>query len=344
MHEDFKIKQGISVVRIFLNMFGFNLEKINKYSNSFNLKIFNQLMLEVGNVYFDNGIINIDAKYRSGLLRASYALPKKLSFIDNEGETGLTAYFSQYTNKVNFEINLNDAVKINGEILLICSIDSEFGIKCTCHPVLRYKNADGENIFLKMLRDGAMFSVISTDNEYNEKLEIRPWENSNSYILHDIEKCIYDKNNFPHSYRKFSGIFNGADVGEHKDYFHVFLEEKKGGKTVNYYNDYILKELNNKGNIKIEQIGTLMKNLDQSNFQVIQKIRKKLVIDGVSLLDNFIGICYDNFTDNDLKFLLNLERKKMAYQNQLGNLINTFFEIGRESCILPLSLQKKLLK
>ena len=70
----------------------------------------------------------------------------------------------------------------------------------------------------------------------------------------------------------------------------------------------------------------------------IQELKETLKIDNVSLLDNLISVCYDNYTDKELYALLGIIRKKMEYQNKATCLIDSYYGIDNEHNILQLKL------
>ena len=79
-----------------------------------------------------------------------------------------------------------------------------------------------------------------------------------------------------------------------------------------------------------------MQKLDNDMLGKIQLLRQILTIDGVSILDNLISICYDNYTDEELVALLGTKRPAVVYQNGAENLTNSYFGIGTKNKFLSL--------
>ncbi len=87
-----------------------------------------------------------------------------------------------------------------------------------------------------------------------------------------------------------------------------------------------------------------MRQLDPAMFRKIEKLRQVLFIDDISLLDNLISVCYDNYTDEELSSILGVKRQPMNYQDGSNSLINSYFGIDKNSYFFPPEVQKKLLK
>lgn len=338
------LEQNLCAARIFLNMFGFVLENSNDVNEFSKIKIFNKRMSEVGYLYFDNGKVVISAEYDNATLKADYGMPKVTSFVDVECKTADFALFGEWVSTINFEISGNDTNEFKGEILIDSSIDTEFGVNCICHPLISCSIPDKGEFTMKILRNGLMFGLDIKTNDSRERIEVNPWDDLNGFFLHDIKRGIISEEKYLYLYRRYAGVFNGAEKGEKKDKLHVFLKEKNQGEVTDYYNEFIQKVGKDDSRKSLIQKGSLMKQLDASAFQRIEELRKILVVDDVSLLDNFISVCYDSYTDDEIEALLGMKRERMQYQDGAGKLINSYFGIGNKNIFLPPEEQKKLLK
>lgn len=325
-------EQNLCAARVFLNTFGFILEDCKNITKS--LKIFNKNMDEVGNLRFDNNETVIIAKYNNATLRANYETPKVFSFIDVETKNIPFALYGEWQNKIKFEINHNP--KIAGEFLITCSIDTEFGIKCKCHPLINCDVFNNDKLILEILRNGLIFGLEIKNNNSHEIINISPWDNLNGYIKHVISSGKYDASKYQHEYKKYAGVF-AAGIGD-EDKLHVFLSETEWDKQITFKNLFPLKLGTNNSEDLIIQKGKLMKDLDPDMFKKIQELKETLKIDNVSLLDNLISVCYDNYTDKELYALLGIIRKKMEYQNKATCLIDSYYGINNEHNILQLKL------
>lgn len=79
---------------------------------------------------------------------------------------------------------------------------------------------------------------------------------------------------------------------------------------INYHDEDIPKINNDDSSESLIQKGLLMQKLDNSLIEKINELRKLLSINNISLLDNLISICYDDYTNEELSALLGVERKK----------------------------------
>lgn len=332
--------QSISAARIFLNTFGFVLENVKSVDEFSRIKIFDKNVSEVGNLYFDSGKVVINTLYNNGdKLEASYDIPKIFGIVDIESNGAL---FGSWNSKINYQVQRQNGLKITGEFLVDASVDSEFGIKCLVHPILNCEVPGKGKINLKILRDGSTFCLEIKSDESYEIIDVRPWDNWNGYIRHDLKKGKYDEEKHAYSYRWYAGVFS-AGSNENKNKLHVFLNEEEYGKELSYRNEFPLKDGKDNTRECLLQKGKLMKEIDPSMYKKIKELRKILLVDDISLLDNLVSVCYDSYTDEALEALLGVERQKMKYQDGTDNLIKSYFGTGENSQFLSLEEQKRLL-
>lgn len=333
------LEQNICGARIFLNTFGLILEDVNSVNEFSKVKIFDNNMNEVGQLYFDNGKVIMEANYNDSILEANFDIAKMQGFVDIECDNAL---FGQWSNKIDFKVQKQNDIKLSGEFLIGSSADSEFGINCLCHPLIKCEFGNKGEIELKILRDGRTFGLYINSEKYNETIDIMPWDDLNGFIKHVISYGGYDQKKYKHKYRKYMGIFDAGN--SNRDKLHVFLSETKLDKQISYKNEYPVKDGDDNSKSLVIQKGMLMKELDPDMFEKIKNLREVFSIGNVSLLDNLMSVCYDNYTDEELYALLGLTRQKMNYQNGDDNLVNAYFGIGKNNTFFPLESQKRLLK
>lgn len=335
------LEQNTCAARIFLNTFGLTLENVSDVNEFSKIKIFDKAMNEVGELHFDNGRVIMSANYNNSMLDASFDIAKMLGFVDIECGNAL---FGQWSSKIAFQVQKQDSVKLSGEFLIGSSADSEFGVSCLCHPLIYCEVPERGNIILKILRDGSTFSLEIVAGENYEVIDVRPWDRLNGFLLHDIKKGKYDEEKHAYPYRRYAGIFNGAERGENKDKLHVFLNEEEYRNQLAFRNEFPPKAGDDNSKETLLQKGRLMQDLDPDMFERIKRLREVLSIGDVSLLDNLISVCYDSYTDEELSALLGLNRQRMNYQNGADNLVKSYYGIGISNCFFPLEIQKRLLK
>lgn len=348
------LMQNICAGRIFLNTFGFILENVNDVNEFSILKIYDKNMNEVGKLYFNNGKVIINTKYEDCILDANYDISKMYGFIDEESNTfklvigsfmkpGVKA-FIEWKTSIDFKITSNDNT-YSGNFFINNSMDTEFGIDCTCHVLMNCEIPEIKEMTLKVMEDGEVFGVNMRYDDIKEKIAIMPSDWLNGFIRHDIKKGEWNNEISSYPYRMYAGIFNGAEVGENKDKLHVFLKENKNENTITYHNEMIPKISVEENSVEsIIQKGLLMKKLDPKMFDKIKLLKELLLIGDISILDNLFSVCYDSYSDEELEALLGIKRNKMIYQNGADNLIESYFGIGTESQFLSIEQQKKLLK
>ena len=333
------ISQSTCAARIFLNAFGLILEDFENIDEFSKLKVFDKNKCKVGALHFDNGKVIIAVKSNNYVLDAHYDIAKVSGFIDYESNE---AIFCDWYNKIIFEMQNSKNIILYGEFLIDCSIDSELGLKCLCHPLINCIPLQKGDLSIKILRDGQTFGVDIHEGDYKEHIRITPWDSLNGYICHDLQKGEFDKQICKYPYRLYAGIFYGGRSNEDK--LHVFLNENKGKDVLSHQNGWVEQVDNPKSSAGLIQKGQLMKKIDPSMYEKIGDLRALLVIDDTFLLDNLFGICYDSYTDEELDALLGIKRNKFKYQDGSSSLIDSYFRIGNKSSFLSIEEQKRLLR
>lgn len=338
------LKQNTCAARIFLNTFGLTLGNVDDVNELSKIKIFDKTMNEVGELHFDNGKVIMSANYNNSTLEANFDLAKMTGFVDPECKSAPFALFSEWYSKIAFQLKKGHTQTIDGEFIISSTVDSEYGINCICRPLINCTILGGDKVTLRILRDGRTLGLVISSGEYNETIDVMPWDELNGFIKHIITNGKYDQKTYTHEYKRYAGVFNGAERGENKDKLHVFLSEEEHNTQLAYYNEFVPKVGKDNSKETLLQKGNLMQQLDPSMYKKIEELRKILSIGDVSLLDNIVSVCYDSYTDEDIKALLGINRQRMNYQNGANSLINSYYEIGISNCFFPLEKQKRLLK
>ena len=336
--------QNICAARIFLNTFGLILEDVIEVNEFSKIKILDQNRNAVGELHFCDGKVILSANYNDSVLEASYDIAEITGFVGIENNKSAPALFGQWVSKIIFSVKKENLVNLSGEFLLDCSADSEFGVTCWCHTLINCEVSDKGKVILKNQNDGRTFGLEISFGDYNEAIDIMPWDEMNGFIKHVITKGEYDKETYSYPYKRYAGIFSAGRIEERKEQLHVFLSERELKKELSLYNDWPTKVGADNSKELLIQKGILMKQLDSDMYSRIKELRELLFIGDVSLLDNLINVCYDSYSDEEIYALLGLQRQKMNYQDGADNLRNSYFGIGRNSYFLPLEEQKKLLK
>lgn len=334
------LEQNACAARIFLNTFGLTLENVSDINQFSKIKIFDKSMHEVGELRFENGKVIMSANYNDCMLNANFDLAKMSGFVDQECKSAPFALFGQWSSKIIFQVQKPNHIKLSGEFLVSNSVDTEFGVSCSCHPLINYEVPEIGNIILKILRNGSTFQLDIGASENHEVIDIRPWDELNGFFLHDIKEGKYDKEKHAYPYRKRVGIFNAAE----RDKLRIFLSEKEYHNQRAFKNEFSPKAGDDNSKETLLQKGKLMQDLDPDLFEKIKKSREVLSIGEVPLLDNLVSVCYDSYTDEEISTLLGISRQKMKYQNGANSLVNSYYGIGISNCFFPPEAQKRSLK
>ncbi len=313
-------EQNIRSVVVFLNTFGLMLEEKDTIPNGEVLKIYNKDK-EVGNVSINEDQFLIETASNFGYLTASCNVTKFSGFIDEECNK---AVFAQWMNEISYTIEQENQVKMEGSFNVICTADSEFGIKCLCHPMFKYYGSDDSLIEVKMQKDDSLFIFKYQKDEIEEDIDFNLFNRYLGYFRHTISKgkyengkgwpyiehyCVCDKSEKDNHLLIAKGY-----ITEYEDYIkYNCLEVEKVSKTDE---DQLLKQ-------KID----LIQLVGQPAFQRIQSLVNFFKSEEVSLIDNFINVSMTFYTDEEIKGLLGINRQKMTFQNGENNLKDAYFGI-----------------
>ena len=313
------LSQNTCAARIFLNTFGLVLENALDINELSKIKIFDKKMNAVGELHLDNGKVVIIANYNNCILEANYDISRAFGFVDFEDNNAL---FGQWSSVINFKVQ-SENKNLSGEFLIGCSADSEFGNKCLCHPLIKCEVPNKGEFIIKILRDCRTFGLDISLENYNETIDIMPWDDMNGFIKHVITNGEYDPKRYKHEYRKYAGIFDAGN--DNKDKLHVYLSETNWDKRISFKNEFPEKTGDEESKELLIQEGILMQQLDPDMYVRIKKLREVLFIGDISLLDNLISVCYDSYSDEELEALLGLKRNKMTYQDGAESLNESYF-------------------
>ena len=256
-------KQNICSARVFLNAFGLILENVDDINEFSKIKIFDKNSNVVGNLYFDNGKVIINAEYNNCTLKANYNISKLFGFKDIECGNAL---FCEWSSKIYFKAD-NDKIKLNGEFLINSSADSALGIRCTCHPLIICDISNKGITTLKIQRDGRTFGIENKFNNYHEIIDIIPFDDWFGYLVHDIKKGDWDKQKGGYPYRRFASIRRSANVGKERHKLRKFLSEEEFSDTKYYKEESVPKIKNDNSREAVIQKGLLMKEIDPEMFK-----------------------------------------------------------------------------
>ena len=311
--QDLLFEQKIFAVKIFLNTFGLRLGNCNNISDCSEIKIIDKNKNVVGTFSFDNEKLEINVKSETMTLKANCNKAKVFKFINVPVNHTKYDLFKEWQNNIVFEIETFDEIKLNGNFFISCSMDSNFNINYSCHPVINGNLFNKKEFTLKMLSDGSIFSLKISSNRDKETIDINPWNELDGFYTHELQ--IGSNNNKDYLYR-YSGVVENHDLGESDGKIHVFKKEKNNLGISENYNKYVEKET--KGNYlsRVCQKSILINTIDPLLFKIIKELKNTLIINDMFLLNNLLNICYNNYTNEEIKYILGLEREELYYLNE----------------------------
>lgn len=355
---DLTYEQNIRSAIIFLNTFGLVLDDVKNLTGDSEIKIFNKEYQEVGTVCFVNNNVIINAQTDFGKLDASYDCAAIDGFIDYESSnSGLCLYeetsefgeyresyamFVEWSNNIDYSIQIDDTRKMLGEILIECTMDSEFGKKCICHPTIEYWENDKKIIVMEFQKDGYNFKMEISNEDAHEIISISPFNEYNSYIFHKITKGEYDSEKISYPYSKLAGI--ALKSSTENNMLSVLAVEKEYNNIISHQQAECKKISSDENKEAVIQKGKIMQEIDPAMYERIKQLRDFFTLNGISLFDNFICISLSSFSDEEIEALFGIDRGKMKFQNHTDNLCDAYYGTNEEAIFFQKNNTKQLLK
>ncbi len=333
-----QLKQNTCAARIFLNAFNLILEEnVENIDQFLKLKIFDSDMNEVGKLYFKNGKVFISANFNNNVLNAEFNIAKIYGYyaILEDNIQG------NWNNDIDFQLQQSNGIKLSGQFEIRAALDSEYGIHCNCHPLIKYEVDGKEMMILKMFRDGSELNLQIMKDNYKEKIDVCSWD-KNRYLYHEIIKGEYDRQKLGNPFSRYV-LVKEAEDEKNKGKLASLLSETNYIRPVLFETNYIPKNSNNSIQLSL-QIGKLMRELDPSMYERIKETKEILKIDNKSIFDDLVGICFEKYTNEQVEALLGVTKNKILYQDGNDTLANSYFGINKSDYFFPKEMQKKLVK
>lgn len=330
------LEQNLYTARIFLNIFGLTLEEKKEINHYDKLKIFGKENVEVGNIWFKDGVVNISSKTNFGDLTANYNIAKPWGFEDIEcGGT-----FGEWHHDIGFKVNGD--LCFDGYMQFVVSLDSDFGNNCRVHSKIQYVDHDNNQIVLTLFDDGKPFRYEINQNDYKEVLEIDPWDDYESYMYHWIRKGKYDSTKHCWFDESIKYVWhNGANDKQHLKTVSNVIEKLKVIENDKKLYDIISE--NNSVKLTIQK-GMLMQQIDSDFSKKIMELMSLFKKDDVSFLENLIDVSFAEVTAEEKEALFGTQIKKINYYNDKDNLLDAYFDRKEANKFSPDLAYQKIIK
>lgn len=323
MRRELDYNVSIRAAIIFLNTFGLTLEEKYILNDGDNINIYDNEKNVVGSVILNGSVIKMKAKSNYGILNASYETGSMIGFIDLESKCEKPPKYVEWSNNISYKIYNDKNLLMKGNFSIRISADEEFGVKCSVHPSFIYFPNDGGMLEAKFQTDGKVFYLEYKKDDLSEKIELTPY--CDTYFLHQITK-----GKFEHSwpYIRFYSLRNGAVSGLNDAFETLFVESINGKVTNKEFKTEkkIAEEYDvSKSQELLNQKAFLTQGIGSEAFNRIQNIIKFFIVNDNSLIDNFLSVSLNSYSDSQIKGFLGIERKRFMFQNGTDNLEEAYF-------------------
>lgn len=314
------LKQNLCSSRIFLNLFGLNLEE---KIDSNDIRIFDTNNYVVGALYLDKETVKIKCITSLGNLNAFYHISKLDGFEDLE----YGGVFLDFSNNINFEVK--GLLNFIGNMQIALSMDTHFGNNYSISSVIKYIDKYENLVKISFMTDGKPFRYEARKEGFRELLEVNPWNNFDSFMYHEIRKGEYDNNHhcFPYENVKYI-THNGFNDMKH---LQVFSHVIKDFNIIEYDNKLESVECNDLITFTIKK-GLLMHKIDADFSKKIVELINLFKRGNVSFLNNLIDVVFSKVSQEERKALFGVDIETNYHTN---NLLDLFaFEKGKNKFLL----------
>ena len=327
MTKHLTLEQNLCNAKIFLNIFGLFLETKEEIDQFSKLNIFDENNNQVGILYFENEVVKIQSVTSLGNLNANYDMAKFNGFKDLE----CGGAFIQWNHTINFQVEGN--LNFSGDMQIGLSVDTNFGNNCTVHATIKYTDENSNEVELKFMDDGKLFSYEAEKDDFSEILEINPWNDYLSFMYHVIRNGKYDSTHcyFPNENLKFVW-HNGIDDRNHLKTVSQIIENLEVIEYDNQLHESIGKDDSVESTI---QKGLLMQQIDDNFSKKIIELIDLFKKDSVSFFENLVNITFNKVSEEEIKALFGVDIKKMSYHNGADNLLDAYFDVNKNNHFLP---------
>ncbi len=314
-------EQNIRSALVFLNTFGLKMEEKEVLTDGTSLKVYDNINI-VGKVDIVGEKVVIKAALNHGILEASYDVAKFSGFIDYESNN---AKFMHWETNISYSVKDTSEKKVmTGDFIITCSADSEYGIKCLCHPTFSCSLDNGTFLELQIQKNGNLFKMESTQDDLYEMISVRPYDGDDGYFRYILTKEKYDHD------CPYMEVYTVSDKSALQDHIlqvrHII--DKHGDISVLQSTEV---ERNDEltSDQSLEQVIDLIQKVGGKAFERIQQIVDYFRTDQISLIHNFIAVSMTSYTDDEIKGLLGINRVPMQFQNGTDNLMDAYFGINQ---------------
>lgn len=215
MEKYLTLEQNLCGAKIFLNLFGLNLETKETINEFDKIKIYDVNSIEVGEVTFNNGVVNINCLTSLGIITANYPVAKFDGFRDFETDGGI---FINWTHPIKFKLKEKN---LTGDLMMHICLDTTFGINFKTHVTIKYTGNDKKKVTLQFMDNGNPFSYVAEKDDFKEEVIISPWDDFEPYMVHTVRDGKYDKEKHCFPYEKVSTVWHNG----YKDKSHLVTRD-----------------------------------------------------------------------------------------------------------------------
>lgn len=309
MKQELELKYNIPNVKLFLNIFGLELEEKSEYKKGGEQLLVFMNDVETGSVRFDVDHILIDAISIYGRVKAKSNYTEALLLTDEESfqtihELGL---YANWNNTFQFSVDPHNGTHFSGNICFAVKIDNEFGNMVSCHSSLDYQ--DGDKNYNIMIQDnGFPFRFIEKKKSYSEGIcynIFNTW-GSGSYFDHIVrDKFMNGKESYDYDRTFFIGKANGSG----KNNIAVSYTEFNDKKMQHSYQEFRRLSKDDEDSREVINRIEAMNLLDPSMRAKINQVIDEFSVGGRSFLETILLYGFTNYSYKEVDALFGLDKK-----------------------------------
>lgn len=307
--QELNIKYNIQNIKLFLNIFGLEIEQKSEYKKGDTLLVFMN-DIESGFVILEEDVIRIETNSLYGKINAKTNYAKALALIEQGNHQGRNTLglYANWNNNFDFSLDLLKQNKFWGNICLAVEIDNEFKNTVNCHSILYYQDRNKTYEFI-FQEDGYPFQFTEKKENYKEQIIYNIFNTwgTGSYFEH--RKCDKFTDGIAnYDYDECAFIGETSNKNKKKNIAVRFIEFGNKRMHRTYQEFEKLSDDDEDSREIISRIET-MNFLDPSMREKLNKIIAEFSIKDNSFIEMILLYSFTNFSREEVKALFGLDEK-----------------------------------
>jgi len=330
-------KLNLAGAKIFLNTFGLILDNVTSIQIPMEIEIFNHEKEVVGKCKIEKRYEEIEtiieAECKNDRLEATLKTFRLSNIEWNENEIA-------FSNEVKWKVLRKQQEELEGIFTIYSTLSDKNGLSFYCQVEMKTDVKDYGLCKIWFNRLKTAFIASIKNDKFDEGITVGPGSELDNFY-HCKKSSEFDSTHYVFPYSKVCGI--GRDTWENgEETVQVYRGEQVEGKYIDLIDEVrVVSGTQEEENIKK---ACFMNSIDPDMFVKLNELRNIFMFGEMSLVDNFISVCLDRFTEREIYNFFGTECRKGLYQNGLGSLVESYFGICKDNAFYSIDENNKIFR